>query len=277
MAGWSIGPYGEGEWGVGNPNALVDVTGVEATGQVGNATVQAKGSVVVNGTNVQGNVFVDPVGVSAEANSVLAAGEQAVIAIGLEIISCKANVSVTGVEATGEVGDLDSETRYFVFGVQGLGQVGTAQVVGEGSVEVTGIETEALLGTVTQKTINRVPVTGVEALGETGTVEVDGKANVYPIGVVGTGQLGEEEVQGDAIVNVTGVEAEGFLGTVDTTAKAVVNVTGVVGTIFEGETDESGKAFVTVTGVQAVGRVSRPLVWGLIDTSQTPNWLPIAA
>jgi len=56
-----------------------------------------------------------------------------------------------------------------------------------------------------------------------------------------------------------------------------VNVTGVVGTIFEGETDESGKAIVTVTGVQAVGRVSRPLVWGLIDTSQTPNWLPIAA
>ena len=29
MAGWSIGPYGEGDFGVGNPNALVNVTGVE--------------------------------------------------------------------------------------------------------------------------------------------------------------------------------------------------------------------------------------------------------
>jgi hypothetical protein len=44
-----------------------------------------------------------------------------------------------------------------------------------------------------------------------------------------------------------------------------------------GEVDESGKAVVQVTGVTAVGRVSRPLVWGLIDTSQTPNWIPIAA
>ena len=30
MPGWSIGPYGEGDFGVGNPNALVSVTGVEA-------------------------------------------------------------------------------------------------------------------------------------------------------------------------------------------------------------------------------------------------------
>ena len=95
--------------------------------------------------------------------------------------------------------------------------------------------------------------------------------------MVGTGQLGEEEIIADANVVVTGVEAEGLLGTVDAAGQVVVNVTGVVGTIFEGEVDESGKAFVVVTGVQAVGRVSRPLVWGLIDTSQTPNWIPIAA
>jgi len=277
MAGWSIGPYGEGEWGVGNPNALVDVTGVQATGQTGNETVKAGGSVVLNGVNVQGNVFLDPVGVSAEANSILPAGEQAVIAIGQANIAGKSNVSVTGVEATGEVGDLDSETRYFVFGVQGQGQVGNPAISGDANVDVTGVGASANLGAVTQRTINRVPVIGLEALGETGTVEVDGLANVYPTGVVGFGQLGEEEIDADANVVVTGVQATGVLGTVDTAAKAVVNVTGVVGTIFQGETDESGKAIVTVTGVQAIGRVSRPLVWGLIDTSQTPNWLPIAA
>ena len=43
MAGWSIGPYGEGDFGVGNPNALVSVTGVV------------------------GSALLDPVGVAAGA------------------------------------------------------------------------------------------------------------------------------------------------------------------------------------------------------------------
>ena len=68
--------------------------------------------------------------------------------------------------------------------------------------------------------------------------------------------LGEETVTADANTNVTGNAGTGQLGTVAIVAKAGVNVTGVQGT---GQTQ-------TFT-----------LVWGEIDTAQTPNWTEIAA
>jgi hypothetical protein len=67
--------------------------------------------------------------------------------------------------------------------------------------------------------------------------------------------LGEEGETGDANVTVTGFGLTASLGTVAPTAEAVVYL----------------------TGVSARGGVSTPLVWGIIDTSQTPNWTPIAA
>ena len=76
---------------------------------------------------------------------------------------------------------------------------------------------------------------------------------------------------------MTGVAGTMGLGEVEVDAEATVNVTGVAGTVFVGSVAVSSDANVYLTGVSAVGRVSRPLVWGLIDTSQTPNWMPIAA
>jgi hypothetical protein len=67
------------------------------------------------------------------------------------------------------------------------------------------------------------------------------------------------------------------LGEAEVNADSNVTVTGVAGTIFQGSVAISGKATVILTGVSATGRVARPLVWGLIDTSQNPNWVPIAA
>jgi hypothetical protein len=32
---------------------------------------------------------------------------------------------------------------------------------------------------------------------------------------------------------------------------------------------------VAVTGVQALGLVTTPLVWGLINENQTPNWVQV--
>jgi hypothetical protein len=67
MAGWSIGPYGEGDFGVGNPNALVSVTGVDAS------------------------ALLDPVGVAA-GGEVEPAGVQAEVELGQDLVSTAANV-----------------------------------------------------------------------------------------------------------------------------------------------------------------------------------------
>ena len=76
---------------------------------------------------------------------------------------------------------------------------------------------------------------------------------------------------------MTGVAGTMGLGEVEAEAGANAVVTGVAGTISLGSVAVNSDANVYLTGVSAVGRVSRPLVWGLIDTSQTPNWTPIAA
>ena len=63
-------------------------------------------------------------------------------------------------------------------------------------------------------------------------------------------------------------------------AKAVVNVTGLVGTTQLGTASVVAKGTVYVIGVVGTGEVGNnifTLVWGEIDTSQTPNWTEIAA
>jgi len=186
--------------------------------------------------------------------------------------------AVTGVSATGELGE------EFPLGNRGWGGGVWSGNIGWGG-----------------NTLVDVSVTGVEGLVQLGTVsEVIGQTNVVVTGVAATGQLGEEDVFGKANVQVTSVSASGLLGTIASSGKAIVDVTGVVGTVglgsvvtktvnnftvtgvqgtmALGEVEAQGEAVVIlVTGVSATGRVSRPLVWGLIDTSQTPNWLPIAA
>ena len=67
------------------------------------------------------------------------------------------------------------------------------------------------------------------------------------------------------------------LGQVTQASSNTVRVTGVAGTISLGSVAINGDASVILTGVSASGFVNYPLVWGLIDTSQTPNWVPIAA
>ena len=97
---WNEGRWGANTWGVGGLDALVNVTGV------------------------QGNGFLDPVGISSEA-SVTPAGEQAVIAIGLELVTGQApNVVTTGVQGNGQVGNVRTSQSTFTTGVQAVGETG---------------------------------------------------------------------------------------------------------------------------------------------------------
>ena len=60
-------------------------------------------------------------------------------------------------------------------------------------------------------------------------------------------------------------------------ASISISVTGVAGTGAVGTVAASGDISVTVTGVSATGAISGVNVWSVIDSSQSPNWLQIAA
>lgn len=77
-------------------------------------------------------------------------------------------------------------------------------------------------------------------------------------------------------VSVTGVVGTTALGSETATGDANIAVTGVAGTSALGTAIGGGGATVTVTGVSATGSVNTVLVWGVIDTSQTPNFSAIS-
>ena len=57
---------------------------------------------------------------------------------------------------------------------------------------------------------------------------------------------------------------------------APVEVTGVAGTGAVGNVTAAIPKVVAVSGVSATASTSGANVWGLVDTSQTPNWKQIA-
>jgi hypothetical protein len=79
--------------------------------------------------------------------------------------------------------------------------------------------------------------------------------SVVVTGVVGTSGLGSVTVSGAANVTLTGVSATGAIGT---------EIVGI-------------SVSISVTGVSATGEVGSLSIWGLVDTTQTPNWEEIAA
>lgn len=290
---WNEGSWSESGFG-GIETATITLTGLEASGALGSLATQTDNNFEVTGVSAVGalgeefaignqvwgggtwNGDVGWGGITTA--TVELTGFEVSATLGSVAIQSSNTVQVTGLSATGELGESE-----------GLGNSAWGGGVWGGNIGWGGV------------TFVDVSVTGVEASGVLGVVtEVIGGTNVVLTGVLGTGELGEEDVSGKATAVVTGVQATGVLGTVTTSGKAVVDVTGVVGTIalgtvtqrtanrinvsgvsgtgLLGEVEIQGDAVVVlVTGVVGTGQISRPLVWGLIDTSQTPNWLPIAA
>jgi len=79
-------------------------------------------------------------------------------------------------------------------------------------------------------------------------------------------------------VAVTGVVGTSALGTVTQTTSNTVPITGLVATTAIGSSSATGGATASVTGVSGTCETNGfTLVWGLVDTSQTPNWKDIAA
>jgi len=72
-----------------------------------------------------------------------------------------------------------------------------------------------------------------------------------------------------------GVQSFVYLGLITTQSDGNTTVSGVSALFTLGNVVITTDSFAAVSGVQAVGQIGNVLVWGLVNTSQTPNWTQI--
>ena len=156
------------------------------------------------------------------------------------------------------------------------------------SVDVTGLTGITALGDETVTAIQNasISVTGLTGTSALGTVSVTAiqNASTSVTGLLGTSALGSVtvDVGGSTSVSVTGLLGTSALGTVSVTAVSNVStsVTGLLGTSALGSvtvtTGSGADVSVNVTGLSGTASLGTVLVWGLVDTAQTPNWLAIS-
>ena len=118
-------------------------------------------------------------------------------------------------------------------------------------------------------------VTGVEAAGALGSESIKIDVTIAVTGLEAANYIGTISVVSNSILTASGVQGAGAIGTATAATVVITTVTGVSAA---GEIGDVGKgvSFV-VTGVEAVSFVVTPNVWSVIDTTQTANWVPIAA
>jgi hypothetical protein len=223
-------------------------------------------------------------------------------------VNTVANVSVTGLEATGQSNGVVFNETVNLTGLEATASVGDVSVTLPRTVEVTGLEATmpviaidsggSLFGGISfgeepfaeledtgLKVIIQagtgVSVTGVEGTGTVGSVAIDAAANVPVTGVSATGEVDSVSVTGDANVSVTGLSTTASLGTVTviegTGVDALVTSPRMRGSV--GLVTAIGEISVLITGVEATGEVGQvgQSSWNSIIPSQNANWVEIAA
>ena len=284
---FSDAAFGEDEEGAAAAgNVSVNVTGVAATGAVGQADAPGVVSVSVDVTGVEA---------TASAGSVQA--------------DIGANVPVTGVEATGQVGQANVETSVsiLVTGVQtgsktfivtvvsdGYGNIFVIDGVnkptlnflrgavytfdqsnatnaghpiafkdGTGASYTVGVVSTGTPGQVGAQTVITVAANAPDDLRYYCTVHGNDMGNTIAVGSLAN-TIGTVTVEGTANTLVTGIEATGSIGSVEAINVIDVDLTGVQAS---GQTGQVAVALLTevlVTGVQGIGQVvEEPHEWNV--------------
>lgn len=167
-----------------------------------------------------------------------------------------AYISLTGVSATGVVGEVRTGTSVEVSGLSASALLNSVIASAKYDAIVTGFDLDAQLGEEEIYINTPVSVTGFGLVTSLNSVVVVANATVELTGVLGTTGLGEAEAFLEKFVYPTGVNATISLGTVEIDGKATVYLTGV-------------SANCRLPSQRVVN------VWGLIDTAQTPSWAQI--
>lgn len=122
LYGWSRETWSSGPWSQPAPLA---VTGVQAAGALGSASVVVDTTEEVTGLQIANSIGT----VTVVTNAVVSVtGVQAAGALGSESIVTELIFGVTGVEAAGAIGDIGKGVSFAVTGVEAQGLVATPNV-----------------------------------------------------------------------------------------------------------------------------------------------------
>lgn len=242
MSPFAASPFGA----LGTVDALVAVTGVQATGFIENVAA----------------------GAAYPVTSVVGHGQ-----VGTVLVRAAANFDITGVQGTGEIGTARAASTVRVTGLSATGYVASVSIDADAIIiedNVTGI---GQIGTVLVRAKSGVSVQGVEGIGQTGQANVIAYGTIIEDGVAGLGQIGSVATSAAALVAVSGVEGTGETGTIRYASG--VRPTGVSATASVGTPFIAVNKRVYPTGVSGRGALTSVLVWGQINDAQTPNWTEI--
>lgn len=135
---------------------------------------------------------------------------------------------------------IEADALHVVVGATVSGSIGLVaenEVFAAAVVTPTGVAATAELGTISQRTVNRVEVTGVEGTGTIGSPVLSGVSNfAITAGTEGVTSVGDVNAQAKSVTAVTGVSCSGSVGTVVVLENEVqvptgVSATGSVGTV----------------------------------------------
>jgi hypothetical protein len=168
----------------------------------------------------------------------------------------------------------------FILGLQATGSIGTVTVTFGGGIDVsaTSVSATGSIGNASVVGKATYAPTSVSATGFVGNESVVGKATYAPTSVSATGAVGTVVVAstGGVVTTATSVSAAGSIGIEVASGGATYTVpTGLSATGRVGSVSLSTGQTITATSVYATGYVSSVLIWGLIDTAQTADWVEI--
>ena len=191
------------------------------------------------------------------------------------------DVDVTGLQITAGIGTaaVNAQAIATLPGVSaGLG-VAAVQIDAEANAELTGISSSLGVASVQIDAEANVELTGITSTLGVSSVVIDAEADVELTGISSSLGIASVTVDGEANAEPAGQQITSALGTATTrtTNKFEIfsppsNVEAELGSIII-----IAKANVTLIGLQINAAVDDPLIWSLIDESQTPNWEEVAA
>ena len=252
LGGWGFGPWGYGEWGTDDTNidtvtGTISITGYAPSVVYGNIVTATGGisaigsvpSVVVGGT-----IIIPDVG------AIVATGQAPFVDNG--IVPSTGVVQFTGVQPN---------------------VVRTNIATGAtGTVTLTGVAPQSVVGKFSAPSTGTAQIIGIAPYLDKGIVTTTGAVNV-------TGYA-PDEVRGDVVTPTGGVDIIGSVPSVVVSGKVIVLPTGDA--TFTGQLPYPAQSTVITPNNGTLRLVGGTAVlsdpdWIVIDTSQTPSWVQIAA
>jgi hypothetical protein len=201
--------------------------------------------------------------------------------IPLRVQSGGVTVTITGVSATAQAGDILAKGSAVAqaTGVTATGSAGDITASGDATAALSGVAATGAAGSIGASGAALIELAGVSSSGVPGevTIAADGGVIVAVAGVSSTGEVGALIVRGDAVVPLQGVQAAAAAGNVEAISRITVAVPSVSATGQAGLVTVTGHASVPLTGAEAQAVVGVLLAIGQGQAAPTSRVITIEA